>query len=190
MWKIGALAGVALLGLAHAAHAVPVSFNLTHTPAGSPGLLMSSSVPEHTFSFDITQPGAGDGGYNPLTDALSSATIAFVFTDDATDPGGQAEHVWVSVDAAMLVSNQTATTTYSFSSGSVATLLSSLLDGVLNIVITRQAGDFLFVSSSLAVSGDRSLTQDPTPTPEPVSLGLIGLGLLGTTMVRRRRRSL
>jgi len=60
---------------------------------------------------------------------------------------------------------------------------SLLNDGVIGIAIRATQGDFNFRRSTLVVTGDRAVVS------EPVSVGLLGLGLLGLLVFAGRRRA-
>jgi hypothetical protein len=172
--------GGALLAMASAANAVPVSFTTSHTPGGG-SVFMSGANPTYSFTLDITTLAAG--AFDSATDTLSFAEISFAFADDDDSP---AEHVWVTVDGTIFVNNDWANTTYTFDNGSQVTLLSALqADGQLFVEIERQNGDFFFLGSDLVARGER-VADNPVPTPEPGTLGVLGVCLAGAWLARRR----
>ena len=64
-------------------------------------------------------------------------------------------------------------------------VLATLADGMLNVVINWQEGDIRFDDSTLTAVATRSAAQ----VPEPASFVLLGMGLLGTVFVTRRRQN-
>jgi len=55
-------------------------------------------------------------------------------------------------------------------------------DGIISFTITGTSGDFYFAGSTITANAAAAV-------PEPVSLGLIGIGMLGLGAARRRRAS-
>lgn len=154
------------------AHAIPTWYDL-YDPAD----FKLSEPSTLTVPHDIRD---GAYGYRPGIDTISSAALSIFVYDDfdflryeevrfSFDGAG-----WTSAGSWFLVNE------FGFDQDNFSASL--LNDGLLNVLIEAVDGDFNFGYSQLSVWGSRS-----TAVPEPATLSLLGLALLGLGFVARRR---
>jgi len=138
-------------------------------------------------------------GFTSPPDTLSSATLTLYFYDDL-DTGSATEKVTVTLNGVTLV---TPSGGFTITSGSVAgapdspsyNVIGSVSSaGVLNLLISRQAGDFYFAKSELfgewaqgTTNGATNGSTLPPVVPEPATFVLLGSGLLAASRLRRLR---
>jgi hypothetical protein len=145
----------------------------------------------YSYTHNITD---GAGGYHPGTDSISSATLSIWLYDDAFLGD-------LSLPFIGLVGDQQETVGFRFDGGSWISggnvdgnilvwddfdyLVTSLVtDGVLNVKIRANRGDFRFGASHLEAWGNSG----GTSVPEPATLSMLGLGLIGLGFAARRRK--
>lgn len=172
------LAGMLMLAGSAVLQADPVLFSDLHNPADV--LLGGSGVSFYTFTHDIT-----DSGFNPLTDNLSVASLSIFIRDDPSDG-----FPWIELAHAAFDGVSTPTglaTSYTFGSGLLSfSILSNLqADGILIVNVVPDFGDFYFEASALVAGGERTAS-----VPEPATLTLVGLGMIGAAALSRRRRAI
>ena len=182
--KITVCAALAL-GYMGTANAIPAYWD---DWAGKEGTYIDT---EHSYSYthDITDWGSGN--YRPGIDSISSASLTIWLYDDAFfgdawlfgDPG---ETVGFKFDGGSWSSSKEVDgNAIPFLWDDFDFIVTSLVnDGLLNVKIRSTRGDFQFGASHLEAWGNKA----GRSVPEPATLSLFGLGLLGLGFAARRRK--
>lgn len=157
--------------------------------SGDAGRYIDSDSP-YSYSHDITDWGSGN--YRPGIDSISSASLTIWLYDDAF------------FGDLPLIGDANETVGFRFDGGSWSSakevdgnvipffwddfdfIVTSLIsDGKLNVKVRANRGDFTFGASHLEAWGS---TGGGTSVPEPATLSMLGLGLLGLGFAARRRK--
>jgi PEP-CTERM motif-containing protein len=183
--KITVCAALAL-GSMGTAHAIPAYWD---DWAGKEGTYIDA---EHSYSYTHDIRDASSGSYRPGIDSISSATLTIWLYDDAFFGdlpllGDGQETVGFKLDGGSWSSSSPVNgNAIPFFWDDFDFIVTSLVsDGMLNVKIRSNRGDFQFGASHLEAWGNKSGGRS---VPEPATLSLFGLGLLGLGFAARRRK--
>jgi hypothetical protein len=134
--------------------------------------------PSRTYTHNLT-----DDGFRPGIDFIGLFSLSVYLYDDAYDSWRSAGE-WALVDAPGSGGDRTFFSVggSEFGGWSLAGWLQLNLTGMYTVTIEALSGDFLFGASRLDARGYRAV-------PEPGTLALLALGIIGMGVVLSRRRS-
>lgn len=165
-----------VFSLSGAVFATPVTFDsiLGTETFGPAGAEIGVSY-THNIITDIDGP---NGAFNPSTDTLSSANLNL----NLTSSNNSNRPIGITLDGTLSGSYTFNDLAWDAISVNIAWLQT---DGILNVTLTRGSGQgsVKITQSELTATGDRN---DPVPTPEPTTMLLLGLGLIGLAGARRK----
>ncbi|WDN89653.1 hypothetical protein BuS5_02621 [Desulfosarcina sp. BuS5] len=128
-----------------------------------------------SWTFDIT-----DDGFNPVTQDVTSASVELNLQDDS----GWDFWEWAALDVG------TNSFSWEVDTGDVSFTITSLMTlsntGTVDATLTATFGDFYFNSATLTAEGTEP---GVAPVPEPSTILLMGVGLLGLVGYSRKRFS-
>lgn len=174
---------VAVVGLAGTANAAFVPTTWTDDYDGPARLLGGSGPSSFSYQHDIT-----GAGFQVGSDLVTSFLLTIDLRDDQFGDGSEIAYIDVPGIFSDAIVSTFSYVNNEFQGGlSIAGLFELNLWGTLSVTITALRGDFLFLDSTLVANGFTSSSS--TRVPEPSTLALLGLGLLGVAFGANRRRA-
>lgn len=182
------------LGAANAS-VVTSSQDYAFTPAASVFLSPSNTTYSFTQTFSFLPQ-----DFNSATDTVTSASLEFFFHDDGGRSDGS-EKADIFLDGQLVSSGVEANSSFKYD---FVPPFTNIVDGSLTSMLVdvkvgggnSQVGDFYFDRAVLTVSIERVIPDAPqtllsaaiNSVPEPGSMALVGLGLLGFAVTRRKAK--
>lgn len=160
---------------ATSAHAIPITVDSTVTNYQLDASKTNNSI---SLDFNINTLLAS---YNASLNAINSAMLTLIFSDP--NSGSETYTISVAMNGQTVSHNNvnhggTKTEAIPLNTASLGDLKA---DGMISALVTANTGEFYIDSASLTAE------VTPTAVPEPATLALLGMGLLGVGAMRRRR---
>lgn len=162
---------------------------ITDTVASNPNLAITFTSP-YTFTHDIL-----DSGFLVGTDTVTAANLSIKLTDD----NGNEEYQFVvgagqtisytQANGLWKVANNDSNGTTQLITLSATSITDLNTDGLLSVTVKslNNGDNFFFASSILSATVTKGEVTDPAgEVPEPTTVALVGLGLLGFAASRRK----
>lgn len=190
--KKALLAAICVGAFGSAAQATPISVSATNDTNAyiSAGDWRNAAT---STSFTLSLPG-GTSGYVAGVDTIGSATFSLYLQDDSFIDGDESYKLVLGSSAQTVTGSNISycfnscndlVTSFTLDTQALADLA---YDGKISVTVTSTEGDFYFDKATLAAN----VTKGPagggssTSVPEPGSVALLGLGLMGFVASRRK----
>jgi hypothetical protein len=163
------------IGFAGAARAdyIPATWVDTATDASNVYIGNGQSF---TYTHDLN-----DTGFRPLNDLITSFNLSINLADDQRSDGYELAFVDLPGFTGDSFVSSFGLSGAEYGGFSILGLLQLNALGTLTVTISSIIGDFNLVSSTLTAQGVSNV-------PEPGALGLLGVGLVGIALSKRRRK--
>jgi hypothetical protein len=170
-------------GFASSAHADYIPATWTDSAPVGNGIYIGNRQ-SYTYTHDLT-----DNGFRPLNDLISNFRLSIDLADDDNNFFRDGIEI-ASIDLPGVGGDAPFVTSFGLSGPeyvgfSILGLLQLNALGTLTVTISSIIGDFNLVGSTLTAQGLSNVAN----VPEPGALGLLGIGLVGIALSKRRRKT-
>jgi hypothetical protein len=170
---LGILFAVCMFAITGTAQAVPYADVITY----SQYMTLGSS---HTFNFDLNNDVLTGGVDIGSEDVINSATLGVNFMDDS-DPW------YMPFEVALIIADSNVYVTEVETELWTANVLSQVQnDHTLNVTVIGVGGDFYLGNATLSGNYTDRPAGATSPVPEPATMALLGMGVLGLFGLKRK----
>lgn len=165
-------------GFAGAARADYIPATWTDSASVGSGVYIGSQQ-SYTYSHNLN-----DNGFRPLNDLITSFRLSINLADDQRRDSYELAFVDLPGFGGDAFVQNFGLAGQEYGGFSILGLLQLNALGTLTVTISSIIGDFNLVGSTLTASGLSNVAN----VPEPGALGLLGVGLVGIALSKRRRK--
>jgi hypothetical protein len=156
------------------------AFAAAYTDVINYGPILMTTGMSHTYSFNLNTDTLANGVDINAEDQINSATLGINFSDDERNTWNPAtwELALVQADQSLFLWNE-------------GTFQANVLNRVVNdhqleVTVTSLFGDFTLGNATLSGDYTDRLATSASPVPEPATMAMLGMGILGLFGLRKK----